>query len=85
MLVQNEVSALERAYHDNEVRIRSLLDDLSAQRDNLIARVDGFKTPDKGGKILMLEAHQDTVPVEGMTIAMPAALRSLVWPMKMSE
>ena len=28
-LVQNEVSALERAYNDNEVRIRSLLDDLA--------------------------------------------------------
>lgn len=42
---------------------------VAPQRDNLIARVDGFKTPDKGGKILMLEAHQDTVPVEGMTIA----------------
>jgi acetylornithine deacetylase/succinyl-diaminopimelate desuccinylase-like protein len=41
---------------------------VAPQRDNLIARVDGFKTPDKGGKILMLEAHQDTVPVEGMTI-----------------
>src|SRR5688500_1927672 len=42
---------------------------VAPQRDNLIARVDGFKTPDKGGKILMLEAHQHTVPVEGMTIA----------------
>ncbi len=41
---------------------------VAPQRDNLIARVDGSKTPDKGGKILMLEAHQDTVPVEGMTI-----------------
>lgn len=41
---------------------------VSPQRDNLIARVDGSKTPEKGGRILMLEAHQDTVPVEGMTI-----------------
>ena len=41
---------------------------VAAQRDNLIARVDGTKTPEKGGKILMLEAHQDTVPIEGMTI-----------------
>jgi acetylornithine deacetylase len=31
-------------------------------RDNLIARIDG------GDSILMLQAHQDTVPVDGMTI-----------------
>ncbi|MCI0358456.1 MAG: M20 family metallopeptidase [Planctomycetaceae bacterium] len=37
-------------------------------RDNIIVRVDGPKLPDKGGRVLMLEAHQDTVPVEGMTI-----------------
>jgi acetylornithine deacetylase len=41
---------------------------VAPQRDNLIARVEGSKTPDKGGQILMLEAHQDTVPVDGMTI-----------------
>ena len=41
---------------------------VAPNRDNLIARVDGSKTPDKGGQILMFEAHQDTVPVEGMTI-----------------
>ena len=41
---------------------------VAPNRENLIARVDGSKTPDKGGMILMLEAHQDTVPVEGMTI-----------------
>ncbi len=32
VLVQNGVAALERAYNDNEVRIRGLLDDLAAQR-----------------------------------------------------
>lgn len=37
-------------------------------RDNIIARVDGSKSPEKGGKLLLLEAHQDTVPVDGMTI-----------------
>ena len=37
-------------------------------RDNVIVRVDGQKPPEKGGPVLMFEAHQDTVPVEGMTI-----------------
>ena len=33
-LVANEVSALERAYSDNEVQIRALLRDIAHQRDN---------------------------------------------------
>src|SRR4029079_7756729 len=37
-------------------------------RDNIVTRVEGDVPPQRGGKILMLEAHQDTVPVEGMTI-----------------
>lgn len=41
---------------------------VAPQRENIIARIDGSKSPDRGGPVLMLEAHQDTVPVEGMTI-----------------
>src|SRR4029079_6740738 len=37
-------------------------------RDNIITRVDADVPPERGGKIIMLEAHQDTVPVEGMKI-----------------
>jgi acetylornithine deacetylase len=37
-------------------------------RDNIITRVAGDLPPERGGKILMLEAHQDTVPIDGMTI-----------------
>lgn len=37
-------------------------------RDNIVARLDGTLSPASGGKVLMLEAHQDTVPVDGMTI-----------------
>src|SRR5687767_1387424 len=37
-------------------------------RDNIITRVDGDVPPERGGKLVMLEAHQDTVPVEGMSI-----------------
>lgn len=37
-------------------------------RDNIITRVDGDVPPERGGRIIMLEAHQDTVPIDGMTI-----------------
>jgi hypothetical protein len=39
-LVHNEVSALERAYNDNEVRIRGLLQDLAGQRDTLVSQAE---------------------------------------------
>ena len=39
-LVHNEVSALERAYNDNEVRIRDLLTELSNQRENLVNQAE---------------------------------------------
>ena len=39
-LVANEVSALERAYNDNEVRIRGLLQDLGKQRDTLVGQAE---------------------------------------------
>src|SRR6266487_6212203 len=35
-LVHNEVSALERAYNDNELRIRGLIEDLAGQREALV-------------------------------------------------
>lgn len=38
------------------------------RRDNIVARLDGAKPPSEGGAVLMLEAHQDTVPIDGMTI-----------------
>lgn len=41
---------------------------VAPQRDNIIVRVDGDKPPQRGGRIVMFEVHQDTVPVEGMTI-----------------
>ena len=37
-------------------------------RDNLLARLDGPTPAEQGGGLLLLDAHQDTVPVEGMTI-----------------
>ncbi|MCL4202824.1 MAG: M20 family metallopeptidase [Pirellulaceae bacterium] len=37
-------------------------------RDNILARLDGEVPVMDGGPLLMFEVHQDTVPVEGMTI-----------------
>ena len=37
-------------------------------RDNLWARLDGDKPPESGGALLLLDAHQDTVPADNMTI-----------------
>ena len=38
------------------------------KRENILARLDGSTPPEDGGPLLLFEAHQDTVPVEGMTI-----------------
>src|SRR5258706_843385 len=43
-LVHNEVSALEHAYNDNEVRIRGLLQDLSSQRDTLVGQAEQVRS-----------------------------------------
>ncbi|HXQ84958.1 MAG TPA: hypothetical protein VN769_12925 [Xanthobacteraceae bacterium] len=43
-LVQNEVAALERAYSDNEVRIRGLLQDLASQRDTLVGQAEQVRS-----------------------------------------
>ena len=40
---------------------------VAAGHDNLIARLDGHRAPEDGG-VILLDAHQDTVPVDGMTI-----------------
>lgn len=41
---------------------------IEPRRDNIVARLDGEVPPEEGGTILMYEVHQDTVPVDGMTI-----------------
>jgi acetylornithine deacetylase/succinyl-diaminopimelate desuccinylase family protein len=38
------------------------------KRDNIVARLDGAVPPSQGGPLILFEAHQDTVPVIGMTI-----------------
>jgi acetylornithine deacetylase len=42
---------------------------VAPRRDNIVAWLRGDVSPDQGGAMLMFEAHQDTVPVDGMTIA----------------
>jgi acetylornithine deacetylase len=41
---------------------------VAEKRDNIIARLDGAIPPSEGGAVILWEAHQDTVPVDGMTI-----------------
>nr|MCS5574663.1 M20/M25/M40 family metallo-hydrolase [Pseudomonadales bacterium] len=41
---------------------------LEPKRANIVARLDGDLPPEEGGSIIMFEAHQDTVPVDGMII-----------------
>ena len=38
------------------------------KRDNIVARFDGVPSPGGEERIILFEAHQDTVPVDGMTI-----------------
>src|SRR5262245_46067176 len=38
------------------------------KRDNIVARLDGDVPLSEGGSLILFEAHQDTVPVDGMTI-----------------
>ncbi len=50
-LVTNEVSALERAYSDNEVRMRALLQDIATQRDNLVGQAEQVRNAISGVQI----------------------------------
>jgi acetylornithine deacetylase len=44
-------------------------------RDNLLARLDGDPSPNQGCRVLLLDAHQDTVPVDGMVEPFAAVRR----------
>jgi len=43
-LVRGEISTLERAYSDNEIRIRSLVDELVAQREAIVTHAERART-----------------------------------------
>ncbi len=50
------------------LKVRFQRQTVEPKRDNIIARLDGDVPPGEGGALVLLEAHQDTVPVTGMTI-----------------
>ena len=62
-LVHNEVSALERAYNDNEVRIRGLLHDLASQRDTLVSQAEQVRNAITG---VHLDLSHDISSVSGL-------------------
>jgi acetylornithine deacetylase/succinyl-diaminopimelate desuccinylase-like protein len=37
-------------------------------RDNLLALIEGTRSPQDGGELLLWDVHQDTVPADGMTV-----------------
>ena len=41
---------------------------LEPGRDNIAAVLPGSRSVEDGGRLIMLEAHQDTVPIDGMTV-----------------
>ncbi|MGD9649089.1 MAG: M20/M25/M40 family metallo-hydrolase, partial [Pirellulales bacterium] len=57
---------LERLFRDKQ--IRSQRQAVEPLRENILARVDGAVPPEEGGPLVLFEVHQDTVPVDGMTI-----------------
>jgi len=52
----------------SEMGLRCLRQKVHPGRDNLIARLDGEVPCTSGGPLLLFGVHQDTVPVEGMTV-----------------
>ncbi len=62
-LVHNEVAALERAYNDNELRIRGLLEDIANQRDILVTQADQVRQALSG---VQLGLTQDIASVSEM-------------------
>lgn len=57
---------LENIFRSLEVRYERQT--VESRRDNIVARLDGAIPAEQGAPILLLDAHQDTVPVTGMTI-----------------
>jgi hypothetical protein len=47
-LVRSEISTLERAYSDNEIRMRSLVDELITQREAIVTNAERVRAPSQG-------------------------------------
>ncbi|MGD9127194.1 MAG: M20 family metallopeptidase [Planctomycetia bacterium] len=41
---------------------------VSPGRTNILAKIEGSTPPEQGGMLILFDAHQDTVPIDGMTI-----------------
>jgi hypothetical protein len=67
-LVRSELSTLERAYSDNEIRIRSLVDELVAQRESIVTNADRVRSAITG-------SHQNLSHSDGRATAW-----SRTWP-----
>ena len=57
---------LEQIFQD--LGLPSARQEVAPKRSNIVARLDGAVAPEEGGQIIVFEAHQDTVPVDGMII-----------------
>ncbi|HEV3417160.1 MAG TPA: M20 family metallopeptidase [Pirellulales bacterium] len=57
---------LERLFQ--RMGLRTERQTIAPLRDNILATVDGSVPPERGGPLVLFEVHQDTVPVDGMTI-----------------
>lgn len=69
-LVHSEVNALERSYTDNEVRVRSLVSDLSNERDQIVSYAERLRTSIVGAR----EDLKDELGQAGDEIALRIAL-----------
>lgn len=57
---------LERLFQD--LGLPSMRQTVAPQRDNIIARLDTDPSGPANDRLLLWEVHQDTVPVDGMTV-----------------
>ena len=73
-LVANEVSALERAYSDNEVRIRALLQDIAHQRDNLVGQAEQVRAVADLGLHFLLAVAEVVVGQDRHQLAQPRGI-----------
>ena len=51
------------------IGLRTARQPVAAGRENLVGLLEGPTSAERGGRLILLDAHQDTVPVDGMTIA----------------
>ncbi len=70
-LVRNEISTLERAYFDNEVRIHSLIEELNAQREAITSNVDRVRATMSGTHEVMVTDLEEIA--ERLTVTMNGA------------